>query len=148
MLLEKLLFIRGFFIMKDEKRIINVLAQAIYGNRTIINTDDERFDALMLGCLDDKLFKLKSEKINRTIVHLPNSKNVVVVYNKFQEERQLKSNEEYFKETGRKLKPLCAIPEINLEIYSRCFLCRIDENGELQSVEPEDISLVKDYFAW
>ena len=136
--------------MKNEKRIINVLAQAIYGNRTEIAVKMENFDALMSGWLDYKLFDAKREKIDRTIVHLPNDKSgkVVVVYNKYHEEEQIVNNKRSFEERGYTAKPLCSIPELNLEIYSRCFLCRIDDNGELQSVQPEDIELVENYFAW
>lgn len=136
--------------MKNEKRIINVLAQAIYGNRTEIAVKMENFDALMSGWLDYKLFDAKREKIDRTIVHLPNDKSgkVVVVYNKYHEEEEIVNNKRWLEECGYTAKPLCSIPELNLEIYSRCFLCRIDDNGELQSVQPEDIELVDNYFAW
>lgn len=135
--------------MKNEKRIINVLAQAIYGNRTEIAVKMENFDALMSGWLDYKLFDAKREKIDRTIVHLPNDKSgkVVVVYNKYHEEEEI-VNKRRLEECGYTEKPLCSIPELNLEIYSRCFLCRIDDNSELQSVQPEDIELVDNYFAW
>lgn len=136
--------------MKNEKRIIYVLAQALYGNRTIIDTDTEHFDALLLGYLNYDLFDESNEKIDRTIVHLPNDKRgkVVVVYNKYQEEEKIVNNKRHFEEGGYVSKPLCSIPELNLEIYSRCFLCRIDDNGDLQSVQPEDIELVENYFAW
>lgn len=135
--------------MKNEKRIINVLAQALYGNRTIIDIDTEHFDGLLLGYLNYDLFDESSEKIDRTIVHLPNDKSgkVVVVYNKYQEEEKIANNKRYFEEKGYVAKPLCSIPELNLEIYSSCFLCRIDDNGDLQSVQPEDIEFVDNYFA-
>ena len=46
----------------------------------------------------------------------------------------------YLANTGRELTPWisCSIPEIGIELHSRCFACRIDENGEFQSLEDGD----------
>lgn len=128
------------------KKDIAVLAQAYYGNLTgtIVNVED--VDRLILG-YPSELFYDK-EKIDRTIIKVPNTDNLVILYNKYQEEERLKDKEEYFKEDAYVLKPLATIPELNLDIYSRCIACRMNENGELESLESEDFEVIKKYFIY
>ena len=54
---------------------------------------------------------------------------------------------EYKERTGRDftMQVSCRIPEIDFEIHTRCFACRIDENGELQSLGNEDGEKVAGY---
>lgn len=40
----------------------------------------------------------------------------------------------------------CKIPELNFEIHTRCFACRIDENGDFQSLEAGDGEKYIKYF--
>ena len=56
--------------------------------------------------------------------------------------------EEYKKRTGKELAMYvsCEIPEINLTLHTRCFACRIDESGELQSLENGDGEKFIEYF--
>lgn len=126
------------------KKDIAVLAQAYYGNLTgtIVNVED--VDRLILG-YPSELFYDK-EKIDRTIIKVPNTDNLVILYNKYQEEERLKDKEEYFKEDAYVLKPLATIPELSLDIYSRCIACRMNENGELEGLESGDFEVIKKYF--
>ena len=87
---------------------------------------------------------------------VPGTDNIVVVYNKYEEDeyinvdfpRYLKEDGEYYRETwGEELKPhvSCEIPEINFKIHTRCIVCRVDENGVLQSLEEDDVGKFIDY---
>lgn len=40
----------------------------------------------------------------------------------------------------------CVISELQLELHTRCFACRMDPDGTLQSIEGEDIEKVLQYF--
>ena len=127
------------------KNLITVMAQAFYGNRTITETTPESMDALVLGYLDRKL--CNKERIDRTIVPIPGSDKVVLVYNKNQEEEYRKDRKEQLREMGRDMKPMACIPEKGITLYSRCLACRIDETGTLQSLHPEDCKLLFKYLA-
>ena len=126
---------------------IYVIAQHFYGNRTGTTVDRDNVDRFILGYLDDSL--PVSEPIDRTIVKVPGTDNIVVVYNKYEEDEYinvefpsyLEKDGEYYRETwGEELKPhvSCEIPEINFKIHTRCIVCRIDGNGVLQSLEESD----------
>ena len=120
---------------KPEKKeeTIAILAQAFYGNRTGTEIFLKDVDRFILGYLSDEL--VVTEPIDRTIVRIPNTKHLVLIYNKYQEEETLQEKEVWFKEDGYVLKPLAAIPELDLEIYSRCIVCRLNEDGNLASLE-------------
>ena len=129
---------------KDET-MIKVLTQAYYGNRTLVVTSKDAIDDLILG----QAYKMvmKNECVDRTIVPIPNCKHLVLIYNKYLEERQLRTNKEWYEEDGYEVKPLAIIPELDLKIYSRCIVCRINENNELESIQDEDYQDVMKYLA-
>lgn len=133
---------------KPEKKeeTIAILAQAFYGNRTGTEIFLKDVDRFILGYLSDEL--LVKEPIDRTIVRIPNTKHLVLIYNKYQEEKTLQEKEVWFKEDGYVLKPLAAIPELDLEIYSRCIVCRLNEDGNLASLEKEDFKNFIHYLAY
>lgn len=124
---------------------IRIMAQGFYGNRTVTEVNKNELDNFILGHMDNP--SVVEEKIDRTIIHVPNIDNVVIVYNKYQEEEELKRKEELLKEKNYELKPLVVIPEENIVLYSRCFACRIDERGELVSLEEDDIKSLVNYLA-
>lgn len=126
------------------KSAISIVAQAFYGNRTGTEIKPERVDAFILGYMDDTIGKY--EKVDRTIVSVPNTDNIVIVYNKYQEEERLQRKEELLNNEGYELKPVAVIPENNIEIYSRCIVCRID-NGELVSLQDGDYEKFVKYLA-
>ena len=70
--------------MKNE--IISIITQAFYGNRTGTEIRTDEVDRFILGHLDDFPF---DDPIDRTIIRLPGSENLVLVYNKFAEQNEL-----------------------------------------------------------
>lgn len=130
--------------MNNTNKKISIVAQAFYGNRvgTEINLDE--VDKFILGYTDNSIEV--TEKINRTIVNIPNTDNVIV-YNKYQEENELNRKEELMKNNDYVLKPLAVIAEENIEIYSRCIVCRINADGELDSLQSGDYEKFVHYLA-
>ena len=124
---------------------IGVVVQAFYGNRTYTEIDVEEIDYLIQGILDREVCGLDHE-VNRSVVRIPGSQ-CVLVYNRFQEEDALEQNKKYFAEAGYVAKPLAIVPEEGLEIFSRCLVCRMDENGGFASVEAEDWEVIGKYLA-
>ena len=127
-----------------------ILIQHFYGNRTVTFISLDDFDAIMLGHLDTKLFdKTRDrEKIDRTIIRVPDTDNVVLVYNKYQEEERLKELQHFIQEVYKnryRFNPSAVIPEMGIVLYSRCIACRINEAGALISLEKEDYPKVVQY---
>ena len=88
-----------------------------------------------------------SEKIDRTVVRIPNTENLVIVYNKYEEEARRADKQSYWESDGYELKPLAVIPQIGLEIYSRCIACRMNQQGQFESLQEQDYDLVMGYLA-
>ena len=130
---------------QGNKRLLIVMAQAFYGNRVITETTPDHIDALVLGWTGEIL--VKDEKIDRTIIPVPGSDHVVLVYNKYQEEKERARREKLIREKGYVMKPLATIPEEGIELYSRCIACRMDKDGTLQSLQPEDCKVLMKYLA-
>lgn len=128
------------------KKLIFVMMQAMYGNRTGMEIDPEDMDRLILGYLSDKL-SIDKERVNRTIVRIPGSDNLVLIYNKLFEEEQLKEKAEVYEKRGYVMKPLATIPEFDLTLYSRCLVCRMNADGTFASLEKEDFEKFIDYLA-
>lgn len=124
---------------------IRVVAQGFYGNRTVTEVNKNELDNFILGHMDNP--SVVEEKIDRTIIRVPNTDNIVIVYNKYQEEDELNRKEKLLKEKNYELKPLVVIPEENIVLYSRCIACRIDEHGELVSLEVDDMKKLVNYLA-
>lgn len=129
---------------KNEKSI-TIIAQAFYGNRTVTEIDVKDIDNFILGHLSDVLPVV--EPIDRTVVVIPGTDNIVLIYNKYQEEEELQRKNKLLKEEGYVLKPLAEIPEIDLVIYSRCIVCRMNEEGIFESIEPDDKDKFMKYLA-
>ena len=127
------------------KNLITVMAQAFYGNRVITETRPEKIDELVLGWIDKMPAGL--EKIDRSVLHIPGPDQVVLIYNKYREEKERTRLESRLRESGRPQKPLASIPEEGIELYSRCIACRMDEQGNLQSLQDEDYEVLIKYLA-
>lgn len=125
--------------------LISIITQAFYGNRTGTEINKNEVDRFILGHLDDFPF---DDPIDRSIIHLPGSDKLVLVYNKFAERDELKRKEELWKTEGYTLKPLAQIPELGLEIYSRCIVCRLSPNGEFESLGKGDFDIWDRYLAY
>ena len=131
--------------IEARKNLIFVVAQGFYGNRTGTEIRKEDIDRFILGYQSDELSV--SEPIDRTVIHLPGTSDLVLIYNKHQEAEWLEKKERAFREDNYIVKPLATIPEMNLEIYSRCIACRMTVDGEFKSVEDEDLDLLGKYLA-
>lgn len=122
--------------MKTEKKNIGIIIQHFYGNKTYTEIDVDRIDTILQGIIDSSIVKPKYE-FDRTIVHIPNTDNLILVYNKYQEDDMRKRYTDY---------KSAYIPEIDLTLYSRCFVCRM-VNGEFESILPEDASKFMKYLS-
>ena len=127
-----------------------ILIQHFYGNRTVTFIDPDKFDAIMLGDLDAKKIEETHDrkKIDRTIIRIPDTENLVLVYNKYQEEEHLKELQHFIQEVYKRkdrFNPSAVIPEKGIVLYSRCIACRINEDGALVSLEEEDCPKVVKY---
>ena len=128
---------------------ITIMAQGFYGNRTRTAINREEVDRFILGYLDDSIF-MDGESIDRTIVHIPNTDNIVVVYNKYEEEEARQRKTELYETEKYTMKPLAVIAEDgenDIEIYSRCIVCRVNENGEFESLRESDYEKFVKYLA-
>lgn len=123
-----------------------ILMMGFYGNRAIIDMTREKLENksdginlehMILGILD-KVAITGDEKFDTTILSIPNTNNLVILYNKYQEEEV---------KTHKQTKPLISIPTENIEIYSRCAICRQENDGKLNSIEPQDMNSILNYLA-
>ncbi len=130
---------------ETKREMMYVMFQALYGNRVVFRIPEEDVDMYIQGCMSREDFNPERNEIDRTIVPLPGTENLVLIYNKYQEERRLKRNEERLRVTGHEAKPLAVIPELNLKIYSRPAVCRISPDGKLESLQPEDMEAACKY---
>lgn len=131
--------------MKKNLNLVRIVTQAFYGNRVETEIELEELDHFILGHQDNSMPLI--ENVDRTIINVPSTNNIVIIYNKYQENRKLKLKEKLLKEENYELKPLAVIPEENIEIYSRCIVCRMNENGEIESLQNEDFGKFMKYLA-
>lgn len=130
--------------MNNKRDYLGIVTQAFYGNRIGTEIKPENVDRFILGYQTDEI-KI-TEPIDRTIINLPTDKNIVIIYNKYKEEEKKNLKEKLLKNENYVLKPLAVIPEYNLTLYSRCIACRIDENGEIKSLQDGDYEKIIKYF--
>lgn len=79
---------------------------------------------------------------------------LVIVYDQNQEDQYInvkfperaKFHKEKYGE-DIEMRTSCEIPEIGFKIHTRCFACRVDEAGQLQSLQREDSEIVMKYLA-
>lgn len=122
--------------MTNEK--IFIIAQGFYGNRTATEINKNEVDSFLSGFLSPELFSEKDKTIDRKVVAVPGIDNIVIVYDQNQENENIQEyGEKYI---------TCTIPAIDFKLHSRCFACRIDDKGELQSLEKGDGEKFIGYF--
>ena len=136
-------------IMKNREVVrqnnISILAQAFYGNRTGTEIAIDDMDCFILGHLDGKL--MEKDRVDRSIINIPGTDNIVLIYNKYQEEKKREYVEELKMKKEYEYKPLAIIPELGLELYSRCIVCRMNVAGEFESLKEDDFDKFIDYLA-
>lgn len=137
---------------------IFVISQFFYGNRTGTEVERDWVDHFLRGHISRDLDGFMDvQDVVRKTVRVPGSENIVVVYDQTQEERYVnvefpeiyaEDGTEYLARWGAELKMhvSCEIPEIGFKIHTRCFACRMDENGVLQSLEGDDYKQFIHYF--
>lgn len=126
--------------------LMRIMVQGFYGNRSATEIRPEDFDSFMLGYQD--AYMSDNEKIDRTIISVPGSEHIVLVYNRYEEEKRLKELQDFVQnihKTQDRFNPTVVIPECGIVLYSRCIACRISEAGELVSLEREDVPAVVKY---
>ena len=127
------------------KDMVFIVAQGFYGNRTGTEIRSDDIDRFILGYQSADLSV--TEPIDRTVIRLPGSEKLVLIYNKYQEAERLETKERALREDNYVIKPLATIPEKNLEIFSRCIVCRMDANGKLESLADGDFEIWGRYLA-
>lgn len=128
-----------------KKDLLRVVAQGFYGSKTETEIRKENLDRFILGYLDDSI--IEAERINRTTIKIPNAENIVIVYNKFKEEEKLHDKKELADKKNYELRPVVFIPEEDVKLYSRCIVCRVNEDGEFESLQKEDYEKFMKYLA-
>lgn len=105
---------------------------------SIVTMQKEAVDYFIVGYtgIPKRLFAY--DKIDRSIIKLPNTDNLVLIYNKYQEEEVRKDNV---------TKSNISIKENNTAIYSCCIVCRMDADRNISSVTQEDCKIVSKYLA-
>ena len=131
--------------MEDD--YIFIIVQGFYGNRTGTEIKKEDFDYFMLGYMDRSIYPTDTSKFDRTVIRVPGSEEIVFIYNKFKEAEILEKREYYSLEGIHLPNPVVEIPELGIELYSRVIVCRMDSDGELESLEPEDHKVFLKYLA-
>ena len=121
----------------DKLDSISIIAQHFYGNRTATKIKRENIDFFLKGILSPELFPKEDETVDRKFIVVPHTDNLVIVYDQNQEN--------VCSAKGKTKYVSCDIPEIGFKLHSRCFACRIDDNGELQSLEQGDGKYFIDY---
>lgn len=124
--------------------LINIMAQGFYGNRTMTAIKKEDIDNFIVGHHTDEFPAI--EPIDRTIIELPNTDGLVIIYNKYNEERAKELKDEALKEDNYIMKPTAVIPEKDIELYSRCVACRMNANGEFEGFQKDDYNNITKYF--
>jgi len=119
--------------------LLIILAQAYFGNRTVTEITPDRIDSFILGFASSEIAErmIRPEDIDRTIVRIPETENLVLIYNRYQDENNKK----------RESTMTAKIPEIGLELNSRCIVCRMNNDGSFASIEEEDFQKVMQYLA-
>lgn len=129
---------------------IFIISQFFYGNRTGTEVERDWVDHFLRGHISREHYSpIDVQNVVRKTVRVPGSENIVIVYDQTQEDRYVnvefpeiyaEDGAEYLARWGEELKMhvSCEIPEIDFKIHTRCFACRMDENGVLQSLERDD----------
>ena len=136
---------------------IKIIAQGFYGNRTATEIKRKDINFFLKGILSPEIFPNEDKKVDRKMVRVPNTDNIVIVYDQNEENECIneafpkayeRNAVKYKERTGKDftMYVTCKIPEINFKIHTRCFACRIGEDGELYSLENGDSAKFIEYF--
>ncbi|SFA86821.1 hypothetical protein SAMN05216249_10419 [Acetitomaculum ruminis DSM 5522] len=135
---------------KRSENSFQIMIQALFGNRVLTYAKEENLDNLILGWFGKKQPEFTNEKIDRSVVKIPGTKNLYLIYNKYKEEEVLEymKSEEYLERIQGgfgEQKALAYIPGLGIKLYNRCLVCKMDENGHFLDLEEEDFELFLEY---
>lgn len=141
---------------ETRKNNISIISQFYYGNRTGTEISREHIDFFLRGYQGYYRPEDIEDVVRKTIL-VPGTDDIVIVYDQTQEERYVnvdfpeiyaQDGAKYLDRWGEELKMhvSCEIPEIDFKIHTRCFACRMDENGVFQSLEDADAEKFIRYF--
>lgn len=145
-------------MMGTKKDRIYIVSQYFYGNRTGTEISLDWVDHFLRGQLSREHYGPNDVlDVVRKIVRVPGTDNIVIVYDQTQEDRYVnvefpeiyaRDGADYKERWGEELTMhvSCEIPEIGFKIYTRCFACRMDCNGVMQSLEDGDGEKFIHYF--
>ena len=140
-----------------KENTIQIVAQGFYGNRVALEINRENINSFLYGVVPPEILPNADEIVDRRIIRVPDTDNIVIVYDQNKEDKYVNETfpryykrdaEAYKQRTSKELTMYisCEIPENDLTLHTRCFACRIDENGELQSLENGDGEKFIEYF--
>ena len=78
---------------------------------------------------------------------VPETENVVIVYDRIEEEQTARHLRKAAEEDCRPERP-AEISENNIKIYSRFIVCRMNEEGAFEGIHPEDGKTLRKYLAF
>ena len=130
----------------QNKDTIWVMAQAIQANRSAVEIHEKEIDGLLQGCPFDPPEDLRFP-VDRTIVKIPETEDLFLMYNKFQEGAMKMIKDELLLMNEYQLRPMAVIIAEDLIVYSRCIVLRMDEEGHIGSLHEEDVPKVIKYLA-
>lgn len=142
----------------SKKKYINVIAQQFYGNRTTTYICTEDIDFFLRGSLNTQLALEEDNIVNRKFIRIPNTESLVIVYDQNQEEKYIniefpriyaQEGKKYRERWGEELKMhiSCEIPEMGVQLHTRCFACRMNATGVFEDVHPGDYNIIINYFS-
>lgn len=128
---------------------IFIVTQCFYGNRTGIEINPNRANYFLRGYVGGGCHPDAVKDVDMKVINVPSAEEIVIVYDQTQEDEYLNVEfpETYardgarYKETwGEELRPYvsCHIPELEITLHTRCFACRMGDNGEFRSLEKGD----------
>ena len=123
-----------------------VMAQAIHGNRASIEIYEKDIDGVLQGCPVDPPEDLRFP-IDQTIVRIPDTEDLFLMYNKYQEGAMEMIRDELLVLNEHDLMPMAVILAEDLVVYSRCIVLRMDPKGQIGSLREEDVPKCIKYLA-
>lgn len=146
-------------MLQKQTNHIRIISQCFYGNRTGTEISRNRVSYFLRGYSDDLCGMADVNDVVLQMIRVPHADNIVIVYDQTQEEHYVhvefpeiyaKEGADYLKDWGEEMKMhvSCEIPEIGVKIHTRCFACRVDEKGILQSLENGDCEKFIHYFPY
>lgn len=129
----------------SDNYLFSICIQGFYGNRNTISIKEKDIDNILEGIIDAKVCEPWFPNDRKEIL-IPDTDNLYVVYNYSLEKDEL-SLKENARNKGVILRPLITIPCIDLELYSTCFVCKKDSDGNYINLEDDDYPKFIDYLS-